>query len=143
MIMIVVSMQILLPLYAILGLVAPFGLVHQWELWLVAIYHGMLLGAMQSFSRVFYSEMLPKGRYVCTFLNFRESEFFSLYALTDKGASWIGPLVVGAITDSTHEIRYSFFFLLASMIVALFIISTVNPEKGRNEAADLSRLTSD
>jgi UMF1 family MFS transporter len=75
--------------------------------------------------------------------NFREAEFFSLYALTDKGASWIGPLVVGAITDSTHEIRYSFFFLLASMILALFIISTVNPEKGRNEAADLSRLTSD
>jgi UMF1 family MFS transporter len=52
-------------------------------------------------------------------------------------------LVVGLITDSTHQIRYSFFFLLGSMIVALFIISTVNPEKGRLEAADLSRLISE
>ncbi len=73
----------------------------------------------------------------------REAEFFSLYALTDKGASWIGPLVVAAITDQTHEIRYSFFFLLASMIMALFIISMVNPEKGRMEAADSSKLISD
>jgi UMF1 family MFS transporter len=68
MIIIVVSLQILLPLYGILGLFAPFGLVHQWELWLVAIYHGMLLGAMQSFSRVFYSEMLPKGRYFYSYI---------------------------------------------------------------------------
>jgi UMF1 family MFS transporter len=60
--MFVVFMQIMLPLYGILGLFASAGLVHQWELWPVAIYHGIMLGAMQSFSRVLFAEMLPKSR---------------------------------------------------------------------------------
>ncbi len=66
----------------------------------------------------------------------REAEFFSLYAITDKGASWIGPLVVGAITDNTHQPRYSFFFLMGSLIISWLIIMTVDIEKGRKDAAD-------
>jgi UMF1 family MFS transporter len=131
MIIVVVSCQTLLPLYGVLGLFAPFGLIHQWELWPVAIYHGLLLGAMQSFSRVFYAEMLPKSR---------EAEFFSLYAITDKGASWIGPLIVGAITDRTHEPRYSFFFLFACLVLSLVILLTVNPRKGREDAVEFAKL---
>jgi UMF1 family MFS transporter len=62
MILIVVFLQIMIPFYGILGLFTPLGLKHQWELWPVACYHGLLLGAMQSFSRVLFAEMLPKSR---------------------------------------------------------------------------------
>lgn len=93
----------LLPLYAFLGLfVAPgiyFGLNNPYELPLIAVAHGFLLGATQSSCRVIFSELLPQGH---------ESEFFGmsytyigLYEITDKGSSWLGPLVVGYITNTT------------------------------------------
>ena len=42
----------------------------------VSLLEGFILGAYQSFSRVLYSELMPPGH---------ESEFFSLYEVTDKG----------------------------------------------------------
>src|SRR6266498_2257575 len=75
MIVMVTSLHALVPIYALFGFIAPFGLKHSWELWLFAIYFGSLLGAVQSYCRVLFGSMIPKGH---------ENEFFSLYSITDK-----------------------------------------------------------
>ncbi|KAJ3141964.1 Autophagy protein 22 [Physocladia obscura] len=136
MLIILVSLSILLPIYGTLGFFAPFGLKAKWELFPAGVYYGCLLGGIQSFSRVLFSELIPRGH---------EGEFFALYSITDKGSSWFGPLIVGAITDATHEIRYGFVFLFFMLIMPVCFLWLLNVEKGVNDAeafraADLEEL---
>ncbi|KAJ3210743.1 Autophagy protein 22 [Entophlyctis luteolus] len=125
MLMSLLGLSILLPIYGLLGFVAPFGLKWKWELFPAGVYYGMLLGGIQSFSRVMFGELIPRGK---------EGEFFSLYAITDKGSSWFGPLIVGAITDATHEIRYGFGFLLVMLCIPVGVLYCVDMEKGVRDA---------
>ncbi|KAJ9055796.1 Autophagy protein 22 [Entomophthora muscae] len=126
MILIVTALYVTLPIYGLIGLTdVGFGLVTKIEVFIFAVLHGFLLGAIQSFYRVLYSEMLPPGK---------ENEFFGLYEITDKGSSWIGPLVVGAITELTGNIRHGFFFLVISMIIPFFITLNVDPALGIKQA---------
>jgi UMF1 family MFS transporter len=125
MIIITTSLLCLAPVYALCGFFAPFGFKHSWEIWLFAIYYGGLLGAIQSFCTVLFSSMIPKGH---------ENEFFSLNQITDKGSSWLGPLITGIISDVTHDLRNSFWFLFFSLLIPVLILLTVNVEKGRKDA---------
>ncbi|KAJ3115787.1 Autophagy protein 22 [Physocladia obscura] len=127
MLIFLISLSVLLPIYGIIGLFAPLGLRAKWELFPAGIYYGALHGGIQSFSRVLFSELIPRGH---------EGEFFCLYSITDKGSSWFGPLIVGAITDSTHEIRYGFIFLFVMLCLPVFILQFVNVEKGRFDAEE-------
>lgn len=112
-----------IPIYTLIGLNEDlkFGVKTKAEAFFILGYHGILLGGLQSFFRVLFAEMLPKGK---------ENEFFGLYQITDKGSSWIGPLVVGAISNATGSIRLGFSFIIASMVVGVFILVLINPEKG-------------
>lgn len=106
----------------------------------------MVLGGLASYCRRFesqvyillveltysslFGELVPEGS---------EAAFFALYAVTDKGSSVFGPLIVGVITDMTGEIRPAFFFLAILIGLPIPIISMVNVERGRREGAALSR----
>lgn len=115
----------LLPLYGIIGFFSPtFGLRQQWEVWLCASWHGFFLGALGSYCRVLFAELVPKGR---------ESEFFAFFEITDKGSAWIGPAVVALITNS-YDMRYSFVFLFINMLLPIGLIYFVDVEKGKEEA---------
>jgi UMF1 family MFS transporter len=63
-----------------------------------------------------------------------ESSFFSLFALTDKSASFIGPAVVGLISDMTGNIRNGFIFLLVMLAVPVPVLLRVRARQGREEA---------
>uniref|UniRef100_A0A7S3D2A9 Autophagy-related protein n=1 Tax=Palpitomonas bilix TaxID=652834 RepID=A0A7S3D2A9_9EUKA len=93
----------LLCLYGILGFIPgnPLGLKSMWEMFVFGAIHGMLVGSIQSFSRTFFADLIPKSH---------ESEFFALYGITDKGSSWMGPLIVAGMertrgVDSTKGSR--------------------------------------
>ncbi|PKK60127.1 MFS general substrate transporter [Rhizophagus irregularis] len=125
MILITGGLHSLIPIYGLLGFVTPIGFKFTIEINIFAVYFGFMLGAIQSYCRVLFGSMVPKGH---------ENEFFGLYEITDKGSSWIGPLVTGLIGDLTHDLRYGFWFLLVMMIIPLIVIFTVNVEKGKEEA---------
>ncbi|KAJ3270832.1 Autophagy protein 22 [Terramyces sp. JEL0728] len=100
----------LLPLYGLLGFFTPkgsFGLQSTWEIPVLGMYHGFLLGATQSTCRVLFSELLPRGH---------ESEFFGLY----------GPLIVGLITQLSGNMRYAFVFLFIIFFIPIYIFSTID-----------------
>ncbi|KAF9585366.1 Autophagy protein 22 [Lunasporangiospora selenospora] len=133
MVLLLLFLLAMVPLYGVLGLLLPFfpKLNTATELFALAMYFGFLLGAVQSFCRSMFADLIPRGR---------ESEFFGLYAITDKGSSWLGPLAVAAITDYTHDIRYSFFFLMVLLGLPFPIIYFgVDMEKGRQEADKASK----
>ncbi|KAJ3319310.1 Autophagy protein 22 [Boothiomyces sp. JEL0866] len=127
------SMFSLLPLYGLVGFFTPrgsFGLQSVIEIPILAAYLGFILGATQSTCRVFFSELLPRGH---------ESEFFALYELTDKGSSWVGPLIVGLITQLTGNIRYGFIFLFFAFFIPIYVFSRVDPIKGKIQAMNFQK----
>jgi len=131
--LIISALYVLVPIYVLIGFSGKIGLVHEWEVWLVLPYFGLMLGSSQSYSRVLYASLIPRGK---------ESEFFSLYGITDKSSSWLGPLITGAII-SNHDTRWGFVFPLVMMFIPIFIISWVKVEKGINDAERFSEEHTD
>jgi len=119
----------LIGVYMCIGFVpgAPFGMVHLVEVYGVAAWYGLHLGSIQTFSRAMFGVMVPKGK---------EAVFFSLYALTDKGSSWIGPLVAAALNQAFGSMRYSVIFIMFSILVACPILWYVDVEKGQKEVQE-------
>ncbi|KAF9538898.1 Autophagy protein 22 [Mortierella hygrophila] len=130
MVMLLLILLVMVPVYGTLGLILPFWpkLSSAKELFALASYYGFLIGAVQ---RSMFADLVPKGR---------ESEFFGLYAITDKGSSWLGPLAIAAITDATQEIRYAFIFLLVLLSLPIPIIYFgVDMHQGRLDAEKASQ----
>lgn len=121
----------LIPVYGILGFAtgrdSHFGIKTVAEMYVLAVYFGFLLGALQSFSRVMFSELLPPGM---------ESEFFALYEITDRGSSWLGPLLVAVITDALGNVRYGFIMLLILLLISLPPLLLVDVKKGKKDSRD-------
>ncbi|KZP23908.1 MFS general substrate transporter [Athelia psychrophila] len=129
---ILVIMASLMPAYGCLGFLPALqgngrfgGLTTQEELFVLAAYFGFVYGAFQSYARAFYAELLPPGE---------EARWYGLFSITDKSSSFIGPLVVGIIADSTGNIRYAFFFLVFMIWLAVPVLMSVNVEQGRADA---------
>ena len=121
----------LIPAYGLVGLVSDsFGLRTEAEMYALGVYYGLLLGPVQSLSRVFFAELIPPGQ---------ESEFFGLYEITDKGSSWIGPAAIAAITDSSGEIRLGLVYLLVALVVSIPMLLFIDAAKGKEDAIRLTK----
>ncbi|KAF2458271.1 autophagy-related protein 22-like protein [Lineolata rhizophorae] len=120
----------IIPLYGLCGFL-PFvkswgvgGLQQPWEIFPLAIIHGISMGGLSSHCRSCYGLLLPPGK---------EAAFFALYAFTDKGSSVIGPAIVGKIVDSSGSIRPSFWFLAVLILIPVPLVLRLDVEKGRKE----------
>jgi len=114
-----------LPVYTLLGFIpgVPF-MKSKVEIYVFAAWFGSLLGAIQSFSRSLFMDLVPKSQ---------EARFFSLYEITDKGSSWIGPLLVGLIAN-LGSMRYGMIVVLCSIVIGFFFLQKVDVEIGRQQA---------
>lgn len=123
-----------IPFYGILGFFFDsIGLKHKYEMYMLAVWYGLSLGGLSAVSRSVFSLIIPKGK---------ESTFFSMFSMTDKGSSIIGPLLIGFITDRTHEIRYSFYFLFALLMLSLPVMKSLDVARGKREAEELTDVIS-
>ena len=94
--------------------------------WIAANIAGLCLGASQSAGRALVGYLAPEDRH---------AEFFGLWGLAVKLASILGPLSYGAITwltDNDH--RTAILFTGAFFVLGLFVLASVDPERGRREA---------
>jgi len=57
------------------------------DAWKMAAVIGIVMGGSQALSRSLFSRMIPEGR---------EASFFGLYEVSERGTSWLGPLVFAA-----------------------------------------------
>jgi MFS transporter, UMF1 family len=121
-------MLLFIPIYGCLGLILPIGgLRTSGELYFMAIWFGFVLGSLQSYCRTMFAELVPRGR---------ETEFFALYAITDKGSSWFGPSLIAIIIDITHEIRYGFLLLIIIIFLSIPIMWFIDEKKGKEDASN-------
>ncbi|KAM5476577.1 Autophagy protein 22 [Microsporum canis] len=121
----------IIPLYGLLGFFPPIrklgvlGLQQPWEMYPLGAIYGLVIGGLSSYCRSFFGELIPHGF---------EASFYALYAITDKGSSFFGPAIVGAITDRYGEIRPAFFFLALLIIIPLPLMMLVDAERGKRDA---------
>lgn len=108
------------PLYGILSLDSAY------EMYILAVWYGIGIGGLSTVSRSIYSIIIPKGK---------ENVFFSIFSLTDKTSSIIGPFVIGMIVNLFHELRGAFWVLAILLIISLPILSKkFDLSRARNEA---------
>ncbi len=86
----------------------------------------LVLGGSQALSRSLYAQLIPKGS---------EAEYFSVYEVTDKGTSWICPIVFGIALDLTKSFRLAILSLLFFFVAGLVILLKVNVEQGERDVA--------
>ncbi|TFY75282.1 hypothetical protein EWM64_g8732 [Hericium alpestre] len=143
-----VGLVSLVPAYGVLGFLPIFkgagfgGLTTSGEMFALAVYFGSVYGAFQGYARALYAELIPPGEearwYASSSLSIVPSsdrwQRYGLFSITDKSSSFLGPLVVGVIADTTGNIRYSFFFLLFMIWSAVPLLAWVDVEQGREDA---------
>jgi hypothetical protein len=103
------------------------GLNTALELYIAGGIFGFQAGAYQSFSRMLLSHFTPIG---C------ESEFFSIYELTDKGSAWMGPLVLTLVFEKTQDYRWGFFAIVLFFVLGATILLFVDVKQGGLQALD-------
>ena len=84
----------------------------QAEFWFLAVCVGMFQGAIQALSRSYFAKIIPTHK---------SGEFFGLYDICGKGASFMGTLLVGAIAQATGHMNIG-VGVIAVMIVIGYII---------------------
>ncbi|OJJ46528.1 hypothetical protein ASPZODRAFT_66436 [Penicilliopsis zonata CBS 506.65] len=106
------------------------GYKHQVEFWVAQVLFMSTSSALRSYNRALYSSLIPKGF---------EAQFFGLEVTLDLATGWINPLVMGAIQDRTHNLRFPMIPNLLLMLVGTVLYFLVDIPKGIEEAK-LTRL---
>ncbi|MFG3499078.1 MFS transporter [Streptomyces sp. NPDC047928] len=77
---------------------------------------GLVLGGSQALSRSLFSHMVPRGK---------EAEYFSAYEMSDRGLSWLGPLVFGLAYQLTGSYRDAIISLVVFFAVGFVLLARV------------------
>ncbi|THA82370.1 MFS transporter [Streptomyces sp. A0592] len=86
---------------------------------------GLVLGGSQALSRSLFSHLVPAGK---------EAEYFSAYEMSDRGLSWVGPLVFGLTYQVTGSYRDAIISLVAFFALGFLLLARV-PVRRAVEAA--------
>lgn len=97
--------------------------------WLMAVGIGLVLGSVQALSRSLFSQMIPAGR---------ESSFFGLYEISEKGTSWMGNLVFGIVVATTGSYRQAILAIIAFFIIGSLILLFTDTTRAIHEAGNLT-----
>ena len=120
-----------IPVWGLIGFgTDSFGIRKGWEILLLGPIYGLPLGAMQSYSRSLFASLTPKGM---------ETQFFAFFEITDKGSSWLGPLVVTACLassdDTDYGLRFSYVYILFMCLFPAFLLHKLDVEEVQRQAA--------
>jgi UMF1 family MFS transporter len=97
------------------------------QFWIMGAILALVLGGSQALSRSLFSQMIPKNR---------ESEYFSLYEISERGTSWLGPVVFALVLQLTGAQRVSIVMLIIFFVVGLILLYLTDVKKAIVEAGN-------
>ncbi|MBA4862069.1 MFS transporter [Streptomyces sp. PSKA54] len=77
---------------------------------------GLVLGGSQALSRSLFSHLVPRGK---------EAEYFSAYEMSDRGMSWLGPLLFGLTYQLTGSYRDAIISLVIFFVLGFVLLARV------------------
>ena len=88
---------------------------------------GLVLGGSQALSRSLFSHLIPPGR---------EAEYFSAYEMSDRGMSWLGPLLFGITYQLTGSYRDAIISLVVFFVLGFALLARVPVRRAIGEAGN-------
>ncbi len=88
---------------------------------------GLVLGGSQALSRSLFSHLVPPGK---------EAEYFSAYEMSDRGMSWLGPLLFGVTYQMTGSYRSAIISLVAFFVIGFVLLARVPVRRAIGEAGN-------
>jgi MFS transporter, UMF1 family len=98
------------------------------EFFILGAIVGIIMGGTQALSRSLFSLMIPKGR---------EAEYFGLYEISDKGTSWLCPLLFGLALQFTGNYRLAILSLLIFFVLGFVVLSRVDVKRAAMETGNV------
>ncbi|GGN37965.1 MFS transporter [Streptomyces fuscichromogenes] len=88
---------------------------------------GLVLGGSQALSRSLFSHLVPPGK---------EAEYFAAYEMSDRGMSWLGPLLFGITYQLTGSYRSAIISLVAFFVIGFALLARVPVRRAIDEAGN-------
>ena len=98
-----------------------------WQAWVMSIFIGLVLGSSQALSRSLYSQMIPHGR---------ESSFFGLYEISERGTSLVGSLVFAIVVGITGSFRQAILSMIVFFAIGIIILLFTDTSRAIHEAGN-------
>jgi UMF1 family MFS transporter len=95
------------------------------QAWAMGAVIAVVLGGSQALSRSLFSQMIPKSR---------EASFFGLYEISERGTSWIGPMLFGIVVAATNSYRQAMLSLIVLFIVGILVLRFTDTNRAIREA---------
>jgi Permeases of the major facilitator superfamily len=64
----------------------------------------------------------------------KEAEFFSIYEISERGTSWLGPFLFGFVNQAVGNLRPAILSVVLFFVVGLAILLTVNVARAMTES---------
>lgn len=97
------------------------------EFFVVAAVIALVLGGSQALSRSLFSQMIPRGQ---------ETEYFSLYEISERGTSWLGPLLFGLAIQMSGSYRLAVLSVGVFFVAGLILLPLVDVRRAIKEAGN-------
>ena len=122
-------------LYAAIGTfnAIPVGLKTRPEMFIFAIAYGFHFGSIQGYARALASNLIPAEK---------ENKIFAVIAITDRGSSWIGPLITTVVTNWLG-LRFALFYLVIFFLIGGIITYYIDLDKGIKQSGKLNEYNDD
>jgi UMF1 family MFS transporter len=98
------------------------------EAWVLAVFIALVLGGSQALSRSLFSQMVPPGR---------ESSFFGLYEISERGTSWLGPIVFAEVVAYTGSYRQAILSLIVFFVIGTIILMLTDTTRAIHDSGNL------
>jgi len=109
-------------IYAYAGLRGDSATV---QFFILGAFIALVMGGSQAISRSLFAQMIPNGK---------EAEFFAFYEVSERGTSWIGPLVFGLANQIFNDLRIGILSLIFFFVAGLLLLPRVNVKKAIDDA---------
>ena len=100
--------------------VFAFFLTQQWQFWVLAVIVGMFQGGVQALSRSHFAKIIPPEK---------SGEYFGLFDICGKGASFLGTMIVSVGSQLTGSANVGVGSLIVLFIVG-FVLFRVSCRQG-------------
>ena len=101
------------------------------QFFIVTAVVALVMGGSQALSRSLFAQLVPRGR---------EAEYFGIYEISDKGTSWISPILFGVALQVTGSYRVAILSLIVFFAAGLLVLVRVDVERGERDVAEPAPL---
>ncbi len=94
-----------------------------WKFWVLAVCVGLFQGGIQALSRSYFAQIIPSEN---------SGEYFGLFDICGKGASFVGTFLIGVLSQMTGSANGAISILAVMFVIGYFMFNKATKIKETN-----------